>query len=72
MEYVRCECEACKQMILLPGEVREPECLCPGCGKPVSIPEHLSPPFVHRMRGRLLVTVTIAFLLWLAWTIFRH
>ncbi len=59
MEYVRCECEACKQRIVLPVEVVAPQCLCPGCGKPVAIPEHEAPPFVHQMRARLFAMLAI-------------
>jgi hypothetical protein len=59
MEYVRCECEACQQRIVLPVEVVATQCLCPGCGKPVSIPEHEAPPFVHQMRARLFAMLAI-------------
>ena len=65
MEYVRCECESCKQMIVLPGEVRVAECRCPACGKPVAIPEHESPALVYRMRARLFATVGLIALLWI-------
>ena len=44
MQYMRIECDSCKQELVLPIEVRQEDCRCPSCGKTVAIPPHDAPP----------------------------
>jgi len=64
MQYMRIECDSCKQELVLPIEVRQEDCRCPSCGKTVAIPPHDAPPLVHRMRMRLLGALALAAILW--------